>query len=106
MNGEIVLDDARCNNCGRCVKACPADAWRGESAYLLFFGGMFGNKIARGRSVLPAFGDEETLFRVTDAALDFFDAHAKAGERFRNALERGGWDSFERAIWEAYDGKT
>jgi dissimilatory sulfite reductase (desulfoviridin) alpha/beta subunit len=105
-DGAIVLDDARCNNCGRCVKSCPADAWRGESAYLLSFGGMFGNKIARGRSFLPAFRDRKTLFRVTDAALDFFDAHAKEGERFRTVVERGGWDSLEHAIWEAYNGEA
>jgi dissimilatory sulfite reductase (desulfoviridin) alpha/beta subunit len=101
---EIVLDAARCNNCGRCVKSCPTDAWRGESAYILSFGGTFGNKIAIGRSPLPALRDRETLFRVTDAALDFFDVHAQAGERFRSALERGGWDSFERAIRAAYEG--
>jgi dissimilatory sulfite reductase (desulfoviridin) alpha/beta subunit len=101
---EIVLDAARCNNCGRCVKSCPTDAWRGESAYILSFGGMFGNKIVPGRSPLPALWDKETLFRVTDAALDFFDAHARAGERFRSALERGGWASFERAIRDAYVG--
>ncbi|MDR2770906.1 MAG: 4Fe-4S binding protein [Clostridiales Family XIII bacterium] len=105
-DGEIVIDTARCNNCGRCVKSCPTDAWRGESAYLLSFGGMFGNKIARGRSVLPAFRDKDTLFRVTDAALNFFDAHANDGERFRVAVERGGWDSFEHAVQEAYNGKA
>jgi dissimilatory sulfite reductase (desulfoviridin) alpha/beta subunit len=102
---EIRLNAARCNNCGRCVKACPMDAWRGEGAYLLSFGGMFGNRIAQGRSFLPAFCDKETLFRVTDAALDFYGAHANDGERFRVAVERGGWDLFEHAIKEAYNGK-
>ncbi|MDR2133099.1 MAG: 4Fe-4S binding protein [Clostridiales Family XIII bacterium] len=103
-DGEIVLDAARCTYCGRCAKSCPTDAWRGESAYLLSFGGMFGNKIAKGRAVLPAFREKERLFRVTDAALDFFDAHAKEGERFRTAIERGGWDLFENKILEAYNG--
>jgi dissimilatory sulfite reductase (desulfoviridin) alpha/beta subunit len=102
---EILLDAARCNNCGRCAKSCPTDAWQGESAYLLSFGGMFGNKIAQGRAFLPAFRDKETLFRVTDAALDFFDAHANDSERFRTAIERGGWELFEHAIMEAYNGK-
>jgi dissimilatory sulfite reductase (desulfoviridin) alpha/beta subunit len=104
--GGIVLDAARCNGCGRCVKSCPADAWRGESVYILSFGGMFGNKIAAGRSPLPAFRDKDTLFRVTDAALDFFDVHARAGERLRSAVERGGWDLFERSIREAYDNEA
>jgi dissimilatory sulfite reductase (desulfoviridin) alpha/beta subunit len=100
---EIVLDAALCNNCGRCAKSCPTEAWRGESVYTVFFGGMFGNRIARGRSVLPAFHDKETLFGVTDAALDFFGARADAGERFRSAIERCGWDLFEQVVREAYD---
>ncbi|MDR2089606.1 MAG: 4Fe-4S binding protein [Clostridiales Family XIII bacterium] len=104
-DGEIVLDAARCTYCGRCAKSCPTGAWRGESAYLLSFGGMFGNRIAKGRAVLPAFAEKERLFRVTDAALDFFDANAREGERFRAAIERGGWSLFENKVTEAYNGE-
>jgi dissimilatory sulfite reductase (desulfoviridin) alpha/beta subunit len=102
---EIILDPALCNSCGRCAKSCPTGAWRGESAYTVSFGGTFGNKIAKGRSVLPAFHDKEALFRVTDAALDFFAARANAGERFRSAIDREGWEQLEFAVKEAYDGR-
>jgi dissimilatory sulfite reductase (desulfoviridin) alpha/beta subunit len=98
----IVLDREKCNNCGRCVKSCPTDAWTGESGYILSFGGTFGNLIARGNEVFPIIGDKETLFRVADAALDFFETHAKPGERFRVAIDRAGWDAFETAMEEAY----
>ncbi|MDR2923542.1 MAG: 4Fe-4S binding protein [Treponema sp.] len=103
-DGEILLDETKCNFCGRCVKSCPLDAWKGESGYILSFGGTFGNLIAKGIQFLPIIRDKETLFRVADAALDFFDKHGKPGERFRTAVDRTGWDEFESKMKEAYHG--
>lgn len=105
MEGEkILLDESKCNSCGRCVKSCPTDAWQGESGYLLSFGGTFGNKILKGRQFLPIIRDQETLFRVADAALAFFEKYAKPSERFHVAIERAGWDTFEAEMKEVYDG--
>jgi dissimilatory sulfite reductase (desulfoviridin) alpha/beta subunit len=94
----IAMDEKRCSNCGRCVKACPAGAWKGEPGYLLSFGGTFGNRIAQGRQILPPLRDTATLFRVADAALDFFEQYGKPGDRFLAAIERIGWDVFEETI--------
>ncbi|MDR2670653.1 MAG: 4Fe-4S binding protein, partial [Oscillospiraceae bacterium] len=102
-DSAIVLSEPLCNHCGRCVKACPFDAWQGEPGYLLSFGGTFGNLIAEGKQTLPIIRDKEVLFRVADAALAFFDAHARPGERFRVAIERAGWDRFRTAMEEAYN---
>ena len=93
---EILLD--------RCVKACPFDAWKGEPGYLVSFGGTFGNLIAKGKQVLPIIRDKETLFRVADAALAFFDRHANPSERFRVAIDRTGWDEFKSEMEAAYRG--
>jgi len=101
---EILLDESKCNNCGRCVKSCPVDAWSGESGYILSFGGTFGNLIAKGEQFLPIISDKETLFRVADAALAFFDKHAKPSERFRVAIERTGWDKFKQEMEAVYNG--
>jgi dissimilatory sulfite reductase (desulfoviridin) alpha/beta subunit len=101
---EILLKEDKCNNCGRCVKSCPFDAWRGEPGYILSFGGTFGNRIARGEEILPIIRDRDTLFRVADAALKFFDKHANPSERFRAAIDRAGWDKFKKEIEEAYHG--
>lgn len=103
-DGKILLDESKCTNCGRCVKSCPFDAWKGTPGYILSFGGTFGNLIAKGENILPIIHDKETLFRVADAALAFFDQHAKPSERFRVAIERTGWDTFKAAIEEAYHG--
>jgi dissimilatory sulfite reductase (desulfoviridin) alpha/beta subunit len=101
---EILLDEAKCNHCGRCVKSCPFDAWEGKSGFLLSFGGTFGNLIAQGREILPLIEDEATLFKVADAALEFFDEYAKPSERFRVAIDRSGWDKFKEKMEEACHG--
>ena len=104
-DGEIALDASKCNYCGRCVKACPTDAWRGKSGYLVSFGGLFGNRIQKGDdSILPVITSDEQLYRVTDAAIQFFDDHAKPSERFRLTLERVGIEEFKKAILKAYEG--
>ena len=103
-NGELVLDVEKCNYCGRCVKACPTEAWKGETGYLVSFGGLFGNRIHKGEELLPVIKSEEQLFRVTDAAIQFFEDHANPSERFQLTLERVGIEEFKKVLKEAYDG--
>lgn len=70
-----------------------------------YLGGLFGNQIYKGEQLLPLIKDEETLFRVTDAAIGFFEKNANPGERFRLTLQRVGEDEFRKAIKAAYEGK-
>ena len=104
-NNTVTIDRTKCNNCGRCVKACPTEAWEGKSGFIVSFGGLFGNHIYKGEQLLPLITDEETLFRVTDAAIGFFERNANAGERFRLTLQRLGEDEFRKEIMAAYEGK-
>lgn len=101
---RIVLDNEQCNHCGRCVTACPTGAWHGESGYIVSFGGTFGNAIQKGVELLPIIRDKKTLFRVADAAIDYFAENAKPGERFAKTLERLGWEDFAQRVQEAYHG--
>ena len=103
-DGKIELTEDKCNYCGRCAKACPTDAWETQTGYLVSFGGLFGNRIYKGEELLPVITSEETLFRVTDAAIQFFDDNAKPSERFRYTIERVGIHKFKEAIKEAYNG--
>lgn len=103
-DGKIVLDESKCNYCGRCTKACPADAWENSEGYILSFGGLFGNRIHKGEEIVPIIHDKTTLFRVIDAAVEFFERNANGGERFRLTIERIGEEEFKRVIWEAYNG--
>ena len=95
---SLSFDRSKCNHCGRCVKSCPTDAWKGTPGYILSFGGLFGNRVAIGRELLPIISDPAALLRCSDAALDFFVAHGKPGERFRLAVERAGWEALSEAV--------
>jgi dissimilatory sulfite reductase (desulfoviridin) alpha/beta subunit len=99
-----VLEEDKCNYCGRCTKACPVDSWENTPGYIVSFGGLFGNRVHKGEQIVPIIHDKETLYRVIDAAVDFFKQNANAGERFRLTIERIGEDKFEQVIKEAYNG--
>ena len=103
-DGVVKVDESKCNYCGRCSKACPTDAWDVKTGYLVSFGGLFGNQIVKGKELLPVVESEEQLFRITDAAIQFFDDNAKPSERFKFTLDRVGLDKFEKVIKEAYNG--
>jgi dissimilatory sulfite reductase (desulfoviridin) alpha/beta subunit len=102
--GEISLDPGKCNHCGRCVTSCSAGAWNGTPGYILSYGGTFGNTIARGEEISSIITDKTVLFKTADAAVNFFSKHARAGERFRPAIERTGWDVFKAEIETALHG--
>lgn len=102
--GGVKLDESKCNNCGRCVKSCPTGAWKGERGYIVSFGGLFGNKIYKGEQIVPIIKDTETLYRVTDAAIGWFEKNANPSERFRFTLQRVGEEDFRKSIKAAYEG--
>lgn len=103
-DNNITLDADKCNYCGRCVKSCPTNAWVGENAYIVSFGGLFGNTINKGNAFLPLIKTEEQLYRITDAAIMFFDDNGKSGERFKFTIDRIGWDKFKKEMEKAYNG--
>lgn len=102
--GSLTFEEDKCNYCGRCEKACPTGAWQGESAYIVSFGGLFGNTISKGDSFLPLITTEEQLFRVADRAIQFFEEYARPGERFKFTIDRIGAEKFRKVMEEAYNG--
>ncbi len=102
-DGKVSVTADKCNFCGRCVKSCPTDAWNQENGYIVSFGGLFGNHIAKGEPVIPFIADHDTLMRVCDAAIQFFDDNALPGERFKFTIDRVGRESFKNTIMEAYN---
>lgn len=101
ISKSVTLDENSCLYCGKCIKSCPSEAWRGENGFVISFGGLYGNRIAVGKNFLPIIFDESKLFKIVDAALKFFADNAKAGERFRNTLDRVGWEKFIDDVKEA-----
>lgn len=103
--GKVTVDEKMCSYCGRCVKSCPVDAWDSESGYIVSFGGLFGNHIAKGETVIPLITDHDVLLRVCDAAISFFNDNAKSSERFKFTIDRVGKEKFAETIRKAYEQK-
>ena len=103
-DGKIELDNEKCNFCGRCYKACPTEAWDTVHGYIVSFGGLFGNSINKGETIIPFIEDKERLMSICDAAIHFFEENANAGERFKFTIDRVGKEKFKNKILEAYNG--
>lgn len=97
----LTFNEADCIYCGKCVKACPTDAWEGTPGFILYFGGLFGNRITIGKQLLPILFEKEDVHKVVEATLAFFKQHGKKSERFANTLDRVGWDLLQKDIEEA-----
>lgn len=103
-DGVVSVDEAKCNFCGRCVKACPTEAWDTVNGYIVSFGGLFGNTINTGETIIPFIEDHDKLMEICDAAIRFFDDNAKPGERFKFTIDRVGQEKFKEKILEVYNG--
>lgn len=102
-DGVVSVDEAKCNFCGRCVKACPTEAWDTVNGYIVSFGGLFGNTINTGETIIPFIEDHNKLMEICDAAIQFFDDNAKPGERFKFTIDRVGQEKFKEKILEVYN---
>jgi dissimilatory sulfite reductase (desulfoviridin) alpha/beta subunit len=102
-DGKISVDESKCNYCGRCTKSCPADAYKESHGYIVSFGGLFGNSISKGETIVPFIEDHDVLMKVCDTAIQFFDDNANAGERFKFTIDRIGWDKLEEKIKEVVE---
>lgn len=100
---KILIDESKCNFCGRCTKSCPVNAYEEVHGYIVSFGGLFGNSINKGETIIPFIEDHEKLLKVCDAAITFFEKNANAGERFKFTIDRVGQDQFVKVIKEAYE---
>ena len=105
VDGKVVIDESKCNKCGRCVKSCPTEAWVGTPGYIVSFGGTFGNFVYKGEEIVPLIKDKDALFRVTDAAIEYFEENANPSERFRKTIERLGIDGLKEKVTKAYNGQ-
>lgn len=102
QGNKVIVDEDKCNFCGRCLKSCPTEAWDTVNGYIVSFGGLFGNSIAKGETIIPFIDNKEKLLKVCDAAIKFFENNAKAGERFKFTIDRVGREKFKEEILEAY----
>lgn len=98
-NGKPVIDTAVCNDCGRCIAACPFGAMKAESeGYRVYIGGRWGKRVGRGQPLSTLITDREQLLSVIESTILFFRAYGEAGERLADTVARIGFDEAERLI--------
>jgi dissimilatory sulfite reductase (desulfoviridin) alpha/beta subunit len=101
-----VIDRSKRLSCGRCLKVCPSSAFSGLVAYDVYFGGNFGNGSMTGRKILPLVDNRKVLFKILDAAVDFFQERGQSGQRFRSVIRRVGREALAKVVSEAAVGAS
>ena len=67
VDGKLVLDETKCNNCGRCVTKCPFHCIdESEYGWKIYVGGRWGKNVAHGRMLSKFFTDKEDLMNTIE----------------------------------------
>lgn len=97
-DNTLTWSEKDCIACGRCVKRCPKGSWEGTEGVTVYFGGLFGNRIATAKKILPVITDQAVLHEVIETVLEFYKIHGHKKERFRNTIDRVGWKELRKAL--------
>lgn len=98
-DGKLVIDDALCNHCGRCVGKCPFGAIENATTgYRICIGGRWGKKVAQGRYLDRVFTDPEEVMAIVEKAILLFREQGQTGERFADTVARLGFDNVQQQL--------
>lgn len=99
VDGKLVIDPDKCNNCGRCVGKCPFKASE-ESVYgyRVYIGGRWGKRVAHGQKLDKIFLDEEEVLSVLEKAILLFREQGNTGERFADTISRLGFENVQAQL--------
>ncbi|UGV41014.1 4Fe-4S binding protein [Methanococcoides orientis] len=90
----------KCNLCGQCLLICPTEAWvKSREGYTVYVGGKVGKHPRLGIR-LTELVDEDTLFRIIERSVEFFNIEATSGERFGDTIQRVGLEEFKAFVLE------
>ncbi len=99
VDGKVVIDDAQCNHCGRCINKCPFKAFEEYiPGYKVYIGGRCGKKVARGKFLSKLLTSPEEVLDVIEKAITLFRDQGQQGERFADTVERLGFEEVEKQL--------
>lgn len=98
-DGRLVIDEAVCNHCGRCLGKCPFKALESYTdGYRVYIGGRWGKKVAQGRYLDKIFTDKEEVLNVVEKAILLFREQGMTGERFADTVVRLGFENVQEQL--------
>lgn len=99
VDGKVVIEPDKCNNCGRCVGKCPFGAVNDYSTgWKIYVGGRWGKNVAHGHILGKIFTSEEEVLDTVEKTILFFRAEGIPGERLADTIERVGFEKAEAMI--------
>ena len=99
VEGKLVVDPEKCNNCGRCIGKCPFSAVAdGTYGYRVYIGGRWGKKVAKGRMLDRIFLREDEVLSVLEKAILLFREQGRTGERFADTIDRIGFENVQEQL--------
>ena len=99
VDGKVVIDDAQCNHCGRCINKSPFKAFEEYiPGYKVYIGGRWGKKVARGKFLSKLLTSPEEVLDVIEKAITLFRDQGQQGERFADTVERLGFEEVEKQL--------
>ncbi|ANU56127.2 4Fe-4S binding protein [Acutalibacter muris] len=99
VDGKVLIDDAQCNHCGRCINKCPFKAFEEYvPGYKVYIGGRWGKKVARGKFLGKLLTSPEEVLDVIEKAITLFQDKGQQGERFADTVERLGFEEVEKQL--------
>lgn len=99
VNGKVLLDDAKCNHCGRCLNKCPFKAFEEYTqGYKVYIGGRWGKQVARGKYLSRLLTNPEEVMDVIEKAITLFRDQGQQGERFADTVARIGFEEVEKQL--------
>ncbi len=99
VDGKVLIDDAQCNHCGRCINKCPFKAFEEYvPGYKVYIGGRWGKKVARGKFLGKLLTSPEEVLDVIEKAITLFRDKGQQGERFADTVERLGFEELEKQL--------
>lgn len=99
IDGKLVIDAEKCNNCGRCIAKCPFHcADEGTNGWKIYIGGRWGKKVAEGKMLRKVFTSKEEVLDTIEKAILLFRSEGQTGERFADTINRIGFEKAEAML--------
>lgn len=98
VDGKLVIDKDKCNNCGLCIDKCHFDAIEGGREGLkVILGGKWG-KLSRPGTPIKGIYSIEEVKEILEKTILLYREQGKTGERFGDMIDRIGFEKIEDEI--------